>query len=79
MAGLKNIAATRRCQDGSKLTEEKLPLPFDETPAAQCLPTAFFTMTWNLMRRSRNTLNVVLEHISFNGDSKLNNFLIVSV
>jgi hypothetical protein len=39
MAGLKNTAATRRCQDESKLTEEKLPLPFDETPA-QFLPTA---------------------------------------
>jgi hypothetical protein len=26
-------------------------------------------MTWNLMCRSRNTVNIMMEHISFNGDS----------
>ena len=29
----------------------------------------FLTMIWNLMCRSRNTVNIMMEHISFNGDS----------
>jgi hypothetical protein len=80
MAGLKNTAAKRRGQDGGKLGEGKLPLPFDvycaickalakDKDTSAVFAHCFLTMTWNLMCRSRNTVNIMMEHISFNGDS----------
>jgi len=80
MSGLKNTAAKCRGEKGSKLGAGKEPLPFDvyraickalvkdkDTQAA--FAHCFLTITWNLMCRSRNTVNIIIEHMGFSGDS----------
>ena len=75
MKGLKNTAAAARGQKNARLVEGKEPLPFavykaiclwmiQEGDAEHIFGHCFLTMTWNLMCRSANTVNVRLDHIA---------------
>jgi len=81
MTGLKNTSVKARGTKGTKLGVGNEPLPFEvyraictwllEDGGTHCIfAHCFLTMTWNLMRRSRkNTVNIRLEHISWENDS----------
>lgn len=80
MRGLNNSAARARGRIGANLREGKEPLPYNlycaicrwlmesedsEGVWAHC----FLTLTWNLMCRSKNTVHVMREHISWTDDA----------
>jgi integrase len=80
MTGLKNTSAKARGTKGTKLGVGKEPLPFEvyraictwllEDGGTDCIfAHCFLIMTWNLMCRSRNTVNIRLEHIGWENDS----------
>jgi hypothetical protein len=78
--GLNRTSAQARGKSGARLGEGKDPLPF-ELYRAICVwlledgskesifVHCFLTLTWNLMCRSRNTVTVHRQHISWTGDA----------
>lgn len=80
MSGLKNTSAKARGVKGKRLTEGKDPLPFEvyralcqwmveDEDTESVFGHCFLTLTWNLMCHSRNTVNVRIEHIGWEGDA----------
>lgn len=80
MRGLKNSYAHARGTKGLDLTEGKDPMPFEvyralcqwlieEGDNESIFGHAFLTLTWNLMCRSRNTVFIRLEHMSWENDA----------
>ena len=80
MTGLKNTSVKARGTKGTKLGVGNEPLPFEvyraictwllEDGGTHCIfAHCFLTMTWNLMRRSRNTVDIRLEHIGWENHS----------
>jgi hypothetical protein len=79
MKGIKNKSAAARQKTGERLTEGKDPLPF-KVYVALCrlflqrgdkmgiFAHCFLTLTWNLMCRSRNTVLLRKEHMSWEND-----------
>jgi hypothetical protein len=78
--GLKRKAQAYKAQSGARLSEGKKPLPFAlykmlcgwlvaEGSKESIFAWSFLTLTWNLICRSKNTVNVHKSHMSWENDS----------
>jgi hypothetical protein len=79
-SGLKRMAQAYKSQSGGKLGEGKKPLPFglykslckwliEDGSKESLFSWCFLTLTWNLVCRSKNTVNIHSSHISWENDS----------
>jgi len=80
MTGLKNKSAMARGEQGCKLGEGKEPLPFEvyraicrwlieDGSTESIFSHLFLCLTWNLMCRSKNTVKIHKNHISWSSDA----------
>ena len=78
--GLVRSRAKANETSGSRLTEGKDPLPFsaykflakkmlEESGSDAVFGHCFLVLTWNLMCRSKNTVGICIDHISWEGDA----------
>jgi len=81
MKGIRKASAKERGRKGgSSMNDGKAPMPFEvyrllckllleDEDTKSAFAHCFLTMTWNLMCRSRNTVNVQVEHINWDADA----------